>query len=1087
MATAIDAGVLNACGASFADTQDNSPASCFGNDYDQSLSAAHREGRPTDDIFYRFSLTANALVTLSHCATGLAYEGRDPDTYIHLLDASGNQIMSNDDDGPSCNNGRGSVRRYLVAGTYYVVSELYNPNSACNLTTTISTSAAPALSLTAQSTTLTAGSSTILTANGAEAYTWSPAIGLSATTGNSITATPARTTTYTVSATGQSLCVSAPVSVTIVVNTVALPPSDPAADLNRNWAQEISYDGNSTVISESKQFADALGRPIQAQVKNIAARQVLASQVIYNSGGQAALNTLPAPTNNQEFKFKEKFITAVGQPNQLYSAANFEGTNANNPSQVDASSPLGSYYSTQNALEPATPATYYPFSLAESYEGPIGGMKRAAGPGDAFRMGLGRESKSRELPILNELTHYLSLRPNFVPTGSGLSLAGQGLKSISIDADGKESIAFTDKEGLTLATCLSGAQYAGIQVQTAINSNPSNSADQPLYQDLHIPAAGPITVTLQGSGSVRIINLQTGEEITSASPATLLREPGFYRFLSLIDNQVVSYPARYGDFSYTYYDDARRPVASIAPKGVLLASNLVLNPGFEQDNADVQTVANWQTSGSADADFTQTYGGGYTGAYHGTHYAPSSGFSVYTYQVISNLPTGYYTLRAWVKGGANQQQMEARINGTVQAVNIPYTPGGGLGAWSMVEIPNLSVASGQCEIGFRSSGTAGQFIYYDQVEFTRQNAPLEFVTRNTYSGTGTLLATENTDEGRTDYVYAKDGRIRFSQSAQQRLDGRFSYSNYDQAGRVVESGEYTMATDRTQGKVFESEPSQVVTYEAENGTANPGFGNSWPGYSGMGFADNLTSPGTYAAVSVTVPAAGIYALEYRYAAAIANSTRTLSVYVNNVDVVQAAFPSTNGWSNWTTQTVYVALQAGSNTVRFQYDDGDTGWINLDYVRLKAPLSNSVLTLLEERVPFNGLDLGRCAQRNQVWYDQPFTDSQLGGRTQEFVLGAVSKTSNGTSTTWYSYDDQGRVTRLVQETPTLGVKTVEYTYDFTGNVREVAYQKGQPDAFYHHYQYDANQRLQAVATSPNGTTQTVQARYFYYLHGPLKRV
>ena len=334
--------------------------------------------------------------------------------------------MSNDDYGPECNNGRASLRRTLAAGTYYVVSELYNPNSACRLITTISTTTAPTLTVTAQSTSLTAGNSTTLTASGATSYTWSPAAGLSSTTGTSVTATPARTTTYTATAVGQSGCPSAPASITIAVNTLPVAPNNPADDLNRNWALERTYDGNGNVMGESKQFADVLGRPTQAQVKSMTTRQVLATQTVYSSGGQPVLTTLPAPTNNQAFSYKDRFITAGGN---LYSWTNFE--NQAEPAPVDATTTPGSvnyYYGEQNTLEPTTATTRYPFSLTEPYEGPLGGLKRAAGPGDELHLGKGHDVKARELPMLDELTHYLSWRKYFLPTTSGLSAEKPRLK-----------------------------------------------------------------------------------------------------------------------------------------------------------------------------------------------------------------------------------------------------------------------------------------------------------------------------------------------------------------------------------------------------------------------------------------------------------------------------------------------------------------------------------------------------------------------------------------------------------------------------------------------------------------------------------
>ena len=61
---------------------------------------------------------------------------------------------------------------------------------------------------------------------------------------------------------------------------------------------------------------------------------------------------------------------------------------------------------------------------------------------------------------------------------------------------------------------------------------------------------------------------------------------------------------------------------------------------------------------------------------------------------------------------------------------------------------------------------------------------------------GWLVAVESPDEGITNYKYRKDGKIRYSQNAQQEdneslsADGRFSYTEYDDAGRIIEVGDY---------------------------------------------------------------------------------------------------------------------------------------------------------------------------------------------------------------------------------------------------------------------------------------------------------
>jgi RHS repeat-associated protein len=230
-----------------------------------------------------------------------------------------------------------------------------------------------------------------------------------------------------------------------------------------------------------------------------------------------------------------------------------------------------------------------------------------------------------------------------------------------------------------------------------------------------------------------------------------------------------------------------------------------------------------------------------------------------------------------------------------------------------------------------------------------------------YDQLGRTLEVSSPDEGTSQFVYSTDGKIRFSQNQIQRdaSPKRFSYTNYDYLGRLIESGEYTASG--TNPYVFE--------------------------------------------------------------------------------------PQTTG----------------------------------------APASLSVLNLVDN-TGFTGvsrtLDASRCTDYNYTTYDVAGGGAPA---TQDFLTGRVSKTENANTATWYSYDEFGNLAWTIQTTTGIGNKRIDYTYDYFGNVTQVAYQAGQSDAFYHHYEYDANQRLTNVYTSPNGSTKTIRAKYYYYLHGPLKRV
>ncbi|WPV63880.1 RHS repeat-associated core domain-containing protein [Chitinophaga sp. LS1] len=102
-----------------------------------------------------------------------------------------------------------------------------------------------------------------------------------------------------------------------------------------------------------------------------------------------------------------------------------------------------------------------------------------------------------------------------------------------------------------------------------------------------------------------------------------------------------------------------------------------------------------------------------------------------------------------------------------------------------------------------------------------------------------------------------------------------------------------------------------------------------------------------------------------------------------------------------------------------------------------------------------------------------------------------KFANGT---FYTYDIHGSIDTLLQyyrEGPMYQYynrfKKVVYQYDLiSGNVNFVAYQPGQKDAFYHHYIYDAENRLINVETSHDSIYWENDAYYEYYKHGPLAR-
>jgi len=107
---------------------------------------------------------------------------------------------------------------YTVTGT----------SGTCSSSTTITVKVdhIATINITPASSVLCSGNGVLLTASGSSNYTWSPATGLSATTGAIVTASPTITTTYTVS--NGSPCPASTDSVTVTINptpTITVTPS----------------------------------------------------------------------------------------------------------------------------------------------------------------------------------------------------------------------------------------------------------------------------------------------------------------------------------------------------------------------------------------------------------------------------------------------------------------------------------------------------------------------------------------------------------------------------------------------------------------------------------------------------------------------------------------------------------------------------------------------------------------------------------------------------------------------------------------------------------------------------------------------
>ena len=161
------------------------------------------------------------------------------------------------------------------------------------------------------------------------------------------------------------------------------------------------------------------------------------------------------------------------------------------------------------------------------------------------------------------------------------------------------------------------------------------------------------------------------------------------------------------------------------PVASAYASSTVVNPGFSSNGATT-APAGWSTyspNSTASASYSEATSSGYNGdGYQLTHWS-SAAYDVNTYQYLSGLTDGYYTLGVWVRSdGGDVSNYIALTNcgGTNTATSVPVDSDGN---WLHI-VTYVDVTNGQCTIDFVTDGNAGDWTNYDGVTFSPGSAPL---------------------------------------------------------------------------------------------------------------------------------------------------------------------------------------------------------------------------------------------------------------------------------------------------------------------------------------------------------------------------
>jgi hypothetical protein len=172
-------------------------------------------------------------------------------------------------------------------------------------------------------------------------------------------------------------------------------------------------------------------------------------------------------------------------------------------------------------------------------------------------------------------------------------------------------------------------------------------------------------------------------------------------------------------------------------------NNYILNPNFEADRVSQTSLIGWKFSSNIPEAVNLNESGSYLSGNFDMKHSYTTAYQATTYQDITNLPNGRYTLKAFVKssGGQNTCNVFAKDFGGTEkdyAINTAIT------GWTEITIPNINVINGKCQVGVYSDASANQYCQVDNFSLTRTGALPTQTQSVTFQGVdGTSINTQS--------------------------------------------------------------------------------------------------------------------------------------------------------------------------------------------------------------------------------------------------------------------------------------------------------------------------------------------------------
>jgi hypothetical protein len=148
-----------------------------------------------------------------------------------------------------------------------------------------------------------------------------------------------------------------------------------------------------------------------------------------------------------------------------------------------------------------------------------------------------------------------------------------------------------------------------------------------------------------------------------------------------------------------------------------VGNNWVLNPSFEADRVSQTALTGWTDSTDQPSFPGGNIAGGYTGRFALNQY-DSVAYHAVQSQSITGLPTGNYTLSAWVRSSGGQASCNAYAR-TSTGVEYDLPASSAIANWKQLSVSGIAVSDGKLEVGVRSVASAGEWVRADDISLTQ--------------------------------------------------------------------------------------------------------------------------------------------------------------------------------------------------------------------------------------------------------------------------------------------------------------------------------------------------------------------------------